>query len=102
MRAAHRTLQNGGAIYSYYGTLTMYQDGGPEWEKWNVVVRDTLTSEQRRDGRFAGSWDPKGPWGRYGGRLYSTALSTLTLEVYYRLLPLYRMNDASTANTGAE
>lgn len=88
--------------YWYYGTLAMYQHGGPEWEKWNVVVRDTLTSEQRRDGRFAGSWDPKGPWGRYGGRLYSTALSTLTLEVYYRLLPLYRMNDASTANTGAE
>ena len=38
---------------------------------------------------FAGSWDPSGPWGRYGGRLYSTAISTLTLEVYYRLLPLY-------------
>ncbi len=78
--------------YWYYGTLAMYQYGGKEWEDWNVVVRDTLISQQRTDGELAGSWDPNDPWGRYGGRLYSTALATLTLEVYYRLLPLYRMN----------
>jgi hypothetical protein len=81
--------------YWYYGTLAMYQYGGQPWEDWNSVVRDTLISQQRRDGRFAGSWDPNGPWGRYGGRLYSTAISTMTLEVYYRLLPLYRMNEHS-------
>jgi len=80
--------------YWYYGTLAMYQNGGEPWEDWNRVVRDTLIREQKRKGRLAGSWDPNGPWGKYGGRLYSTAISTLTLEVYYRLLPLYRMNDA--------
>lgn len=79
--------------YWYYGTLAMYQYGGRPWEEWNARVRDTLISEQRRDGANAGSWDPNGPWGRYGGRLYSTAIATLTLEVYYRLLPLYRMNE---------
>ncbi|MCP4787767.1 MAG: terpene cyclase/mutase family protein [Fuerstiella sp.] len=79
--------------YWYYGTLAMYQYGGQPWEEWNSVVRDTLISQQRHDGQFAGSWDPNGPWGRYGGRLYSTAISTMTLEVYYRLLPLYRMNE---------
>lgn len=79
--------------YWYYGTLAMYQYGGQPWQTWNSVVRDTLIQEQRTTGPNAGSWDPKGPWGRYGGRLYSTALATLTLEVYYRLLPLYRMND---------
>ncbi|MEP3478349.1 MAG: prenyltransferase/squalene oxidase repeat-containing protein [Fuerstiella sp.] len=79
--------------YWYYGTLAMYQYGGEPWKMWNSVVRDTLISEQRTNGTNAGSWDPNGPWGRYGGRLYSTALATLTLEVYYRLLPLYRMND---------
>ncbi|MCP4512150.1 MAG: terpene cyclase/mutase family protein, partial [Fuerstiella sp.] len=79
--------------YWYYGTLAMYQYGGQPWEDWNSVVRDTLISQQRRDGQLAGSWDPNGPWGRYGGRLYSTAISTMTLEVYYRLLPLYRMNE---------
>lgn len=80
--------------YWYYGTLALYQYGGQPWELWNSAVRDTLIQEQRIQGRQAGSWDPKGPWGRYGGRLYSTALATLTLEVYYRLLPLYRMNDS--------
>lgn len=79
--------------YWYYGTLAMYQYGGEPWEMWNSVVRDTLILEQRTGGTNAGSWDPNGPWGRYGGRLYSTALATLTLEVYYRLLPLYRMNE---------
>ena len=79
--------------YWYYGTLAMYQFGGKPWEKWNGAVRDALISEQITEGPVAGSWDPKGPWGRYGGRLYSTALATLTLEVYYRLLPLYQMND---------
>ncbi|MCA9083448.1 MAG: hypothetical protein KDA81_05310 [Planctomycetaceae bacterium] len=78
--------------YWYYGTLAMYQFGGGPWERWNSAVRDPLIDLQRRDGRFAGSWDPNDPWGPYGGRLYSTAIATLTLEVYYRLLPLYRMN----------
>lgn len=87
--------------YWYYGTLAMYQYGGQPWQFWNSVVRDTLIQEQRTSGPNAGSWDPKGPWGRYGGRLYSTALATLTLEVYYRLLPLYRMND-NPDNAGNE
>ena len=78
--------------YWYYGTLAMYQYGGKPWEQWNAAVRDTLISLQVSDGEDTGSWDPDGPWGRYGGRLYSTALATLTLEVYYRLLPLYQLN----------
>lgn len=88
--------------YWYYGTLALYQFGGEPWDQWNRIVRDTLTNQQRTDGRFAGSWDPTGPWGRYGGRLYSTALSTMTLEVYYRLLPLYRMNAAPDAANDKE
>lgn len=80
--------------YWYYGTLAMYQYGGNAWEQWNAAVRDTLIDQQITDGELAGSWDPNGPWGRYGGRLYSTALATLSLEVYYRLLPLYQMNQS--------
>jgi hypothetical protein len=79
--------------YWYYGTLALYQYGGRAWQDWNNVVREVLISEQIKTGRLAGSWDPNDEWGRYGGRLYSTALATLTLEVYYRFLPLYRMND---------
>jgi hypothetical protein len=47
-------------------------------------------------GCAAGSWDPEKPMpdphANVGGRIYSTALATLTLEVYYRYLPLYQTN----------
>jgi hypothetical protein len=75
--------------YWYYGTLAMYQYGGDEWETWNRAMRKVLTESQRTQGDLAGSWDPVGPWGPYGGRIYSTAMATLCLEVYYRFLPLY-------------
>ncbi|MEM7811691.1 MAG: hypothetical protein AAF532_09465 [Planctomycetota bacterium] len=76
--------------YWYYGTLAMFQIGGDPWERWNESVRETLIAEQVAEGENAGSWNPRGPWGPYGGRLYSTAMATLSLEVYYRFLPLYR------------
>jgi hypothetical protein len=77
--------------YWYYGTLAMYQFGGEGWNSWNAAIRELLISEQRTDGDYAGSWDATGPWAQYGGRIYSTALSTLCLEVYYRFLPLYQI-----------
>jgi hypothetical protein len=83
--------------YWYYGTLAMYQFGGDGWNSWNGAIRDLLISVQRTDGDYAGSWDPIGPWALYGGRIYSTALSTLCLEVYYRFLPLYQMGQVETA-----
>jgi hypothetical protein len=73
--------------YWYYGTLAMYHHGGEGWEKWNEAVRDILVGDQRTDGDFAGSWNPRAPWGDYGGRVFSTALSTLCLQVYYRFFP---------------
>lgn len=78
--------------YWYYGTLAMYQHGGDEWEQWNAATRDLIISEQELSGPDAGSWAPRGVWGGYGGRVYSTALSTLCLEIYYRYLPIYRTN----------
>lgn len=72
--------------YWYYGTLAMHQRGGEDWEQWNAATRDLLISEQRTVGPQAGSWEPRGVWGTYGGRIYSTAIATLSLEVYYRYL----------------
>ncbi|MFM7165697.1 MAG: hypothetical protein ACKO3T_10660 [Planctomycetaceae bacterium] len=86
--------------YWYYGTLAMHQHGGAPWRQWNSMIRDLLIAEQRTSGELAGTWDPNDPWGRYGGRLYSTALATLTLEVYYRFLPTYQISrPASTTPT---
>ena len=76
--------------YWYYGTLSMYQNGGQDWEKWNGLVRDRIVRRQKTKGHQAGSWDPDdSSWGTYGGRIYCTALATLSLEVYYRFLRLY-------------
>jgi hypothetical protein len=40
-------------------------------------------------GPLAGSWDPDPVWGGHGGRVYSTALAAMTLEVYYRHAPIH-------------
>ena len=75
--------------YWYYATLGMYQLQGIHWQRWNDALRRELVARQRKTGPMAGSWDPDTVWGGYGGRVYSTALATLSLEVYYRYLPLY-------------
>lgn len=73
----------------YYGTLALFQHGGPEWERWNEVMTTELLANQRKDGTAAGSWDPVDRWATIGGRVYQTTICTLTLEVYYRYLPMY-------------
>ncbi|MBN1394147.1 MAG: hypothetical protein JW959_03920 [Pirellulales bacterium] len=75
--------------YWYYATLGMYQLQGQHWQRWNEAMRDAVVARQVKQGRQAGSWDTNTVWGAYGGRVYTTALATLTLEVYYRFLPLY-------------
>jgi len=76
--------------YWYFGGLAMFQVGGAHWKAWNVAMRDMLVRWQRRGGDADGSWNPVGPWCRTGGRVYSTAMGCLCLEVYYRYLPMAR------------
>ena len=75
--------------YWYYGTLAMYHAGGSNWDQWNNELKKTLLTLQNRGGANGGSWSPAGVWGGYGGRVYSTAMATLNLQVYYRYLPIY-------------
>ena len=74
---------------NYYVSLVLHHIGGEHWRVWNAACRDSIVASQVRYGHAAGSWDPISKWGRSGGRLYSTCMSVLTLEVYYRHLPLY-------------
>ena len=76
--------------YNYYATQVLHHWGGPKWKKWNEVMREQLVKTQDREGHAAGSWKPADPHGHVGGRLYMTSLCVLTLEVYYRHLPLYQ------------
>jgi hypothetical protein len=72
--------------YWYYGSLATFQVGGRAWREWSRAIGANL-ERQRRDGDpclLEGSWDPVDPWGMDGGRVYSTALMTMTLEVHYR------------------
>jgi hypothetical protein len=103
--------------YEYYATQVMHHMQGDAWDYWNegpggkdshTGVRDALIAKQctiadkvglpnatppltAALGHEDGSWDPSGAWGAEGGgRIMYTSLSLLTLEVYYRHLPLYR------------
>ncbi len=73
----------------YYATLALFQHGGGAWTRWNRAVSRELVRAQRKDGPAAGSWDPTDRYARIGGRIYQTAICTLSLEVYYRYLPMY-------------
>jgi hypothetical protein len=83
--------------YWYYGTLCSFQQGGALWTRWNTHMKKALLENQREggplDGTAAdvdGSWNPVGRGGiPRGGRVFSTALAALSLEVYYRYLPMY-------------
>ncbi len=85
--------------YIYYGTLALYQYQGPIWETWNERMKEVLVAIQHKTGPEAGSWSPSG--GGHGGemgRAVTTAFATLSLEVYYRILPIYGFrNDAAPA-----
>ncbi len=71
--------------YWYYGSYAMYQMGGDHWSKWVKAMEAAVVKSQRKDGDEKGSWDAKvDPWGHAGGRVYTTALGVLCLEVYFR------------------
>ena len=77
----------------YYASQVLVHTGGAEWDAWYAALVDALAATQETAGGRAGSWDPLGPrpdrWGRWGGRLYVTALHLLALEVPDRRLPTY-------------
>jgi len=95
--------------YEYYATQVMHHVGGEHWDFWNKGpggngkggIRDYLI------GKMDSGNDPKRPtqkgsWAptqqghvSEGGRVMATSLSLLTLEVYYRHLPLYRRDAAA-------
>ena len=75
----------------YYATLALFQLQDQNWREWNQALKQQLLSTQEPEySKQAGSWTPDHIWGGYGGRVYSTAMSCLCLEVYYRYLPMYQ------------
>lgn len=71
--------------YLYYNTFGTFQLGGEHWTSYNGAMRDLLVNNQRREPHcFDGSWDLGSNFASEHGRVLSTALACLSLEVYYR------------------
>jgi hypothetical protein len=68
----------------HLATHTLFQRDGRAWRTWNAAMKDAVLGGQRQDGDARGSWDPIGPWAAEGGRVWSTAMLAMCLEVYYR------------------
>jgi hypothetical protein len=80
--------------YWYYATLACFQYGGEPWKNWNKAIKKTLLENQcsaaKGDpARDDGSWPPEHGNDHNAGRVWTTAMGALCLEVYYRYLPVY-------------
>jgi len=78
------------AVYqNFYLAQALLLRHHPAWRRWNAINRDHLVARQARVGHETGSWTFADADTAPGGRLGHTALAVLTLEVYYRILPIY-------------
>jgi hypothetical protein len=79
--------------YWYYATLALHHRqqsndaASVAWHTWNDALTSALLSTQVTDGADSGSWNTDCQWGGYGGRVYTTAMAAMCLEVYYRYVP---------------
>lgn len=77
--------------YHYYATQVLHHMEGSDFDLWNHRMREHLIRSQEKSGHKTGSWNPQGSdRGDKGGRLYSTSMALMTLQVYYRHLPMFR------------
>jgi hypothetical protein len=73
--------------FLYYGTLAMHQMGGRYFRTWNEQLRAILPPTQLKDGCPRGAWIGTAYDGFFGS-IYTTATGVMTLETYYRYLPV--------------
>jgi hypothetical protein len=89
---AHLPQAEGSPYFFYYATQVMHNLPGPEWDTWNRHARRFLIKSQIKSHDCNnGSWDPTGK-GHVLGPVMMTSICSLTLEVYYRYLPLYQID----------
>lgn len=87
----------------YYATQVMFHSGQITWKKWNKTFSPMIVNNQKSDGHWecgtgmggkdakASEYDP----------YYITCLCCLSLQVYYRYLPTYKMPEAISKATGS-
>jgi hypothetical protein len=76
--------------YYFYATQVLHHREGEQWDKWNHSVREHLLRSQQKDGPQEGSWTSSDADSGKDGRIFATSMALLTLETYYRQLPVYK------------
>jgi len=75
----------------YYATQALMNQGGREWRDYNKVFLPATLANQDTDGSFKVPprmvHAPGGLGAGQKGKIYTTTMSLLMLEVYYRFLP---------------
>lgn len=86
---AEYRVQENPACYWYYETQAMFHAGQAAWRKWNRQFAKVLVENQRSDGH----WECPGRMKRRSefDPCYTTTLCCLSLQVYYRYLPTYKV-----------
>ena len=81
------------SIYSwYYGTNAMFNEGGSKWKKWNKKVSSLLIKNQSKTGYWEFKVGHLSTLKETEKKVYTTALATLTLTVYYRYPQGYKVD----------
>lgn len=78
-------------LYWYFGSVAFARLRLREtktWERWSSALDQVLENQIQYKSCQRGSWDPNGPWGYAGGRVYSTALMVLSAAADGSTLPL--------------
>ncbi|MCA8944176.1 MAG: hypothetical protein KDB80_16545, partial [Planctomycetes bacterium] len=73
----------------FYATIALYDlqsiRGGREiWSRVERRLTKSVIMTQLHDGDWKGTWDPQGEFSEDGGRMCTTAVHMLILQVYYR------------------
>ena len=88
----------GDIYFYYYASQVLHHLEGEDFDRWNYLIREHLVGTQVKEGPLTGSWNPPDTnHGKRGGRVYATSLALLTLQMYYRHLPMFRELPASVA-----
>ena len=84
--------------YWYYCTQVMFHSGGSHWKDWHEKFTPIAMAKQDKEGWWSSpGTETKGKNGEKDGskgksdKWYTTALTALSLQVYYRYLPSYKL-----------
>lgn len=72
----------------YYNTQAVFQRGGSRWTTWNAEFAPMLLAHQNPEGWWLGIGQESAE-----EKIYSTSLCTLSLQVYYRILPSFQHSE---------